>query len=160
MTTVSDEMAIAFSADSKYLAEFMKYDTLSVTLVGYKDPKSDSEKRVYFTENGEAVNEPYTVGIQIKWNSSNSNGNSDQTSSETTSSETSSEPVSSEPAPEPVSSEPAPEPVSSEPVSETVNSEPTASQPTNVDTGVAGIAAVVGTAVLAAGAVIVTRKKK
>lgn len=165
LTTVSDEMAIAFSADSKYLAEFMKYDTLSVTLVGYKDPKSDSEKRVYFTENGEAVNEPYTVGIQIKWNSSNSNGNSDQTSSETTSSETSSEPVSSEPvssepAPEPVSSEPAPEPVSSEPVSETVNSEPTASQPTNVDTGVAGIAAVVGTAVLAAGAVIVTRKKK
>ncbi len=72
--------------------------------------------------------------------------------SESTSSEPASEPTSSEPA----SSEPVSEPAASEPVS----SEPTASQPSNVDTGTAGIAAVVGTAVLAAGAVIVTRKKK
>lgn len=76
---------------------------------------------------------------------------------------TTNDPVSepaSEPVSEPTSSEPANEPVSSESVSETESSEPTTSQPGNVDTGAAGIAAVIGTAVLAAGAVIVTRKKK
>lgn len=79
--------------------------------------------------------------------------------------ESNSEPTSSEPANEPTSSEPESEPVSSEPVSEPAASEPvssetTASQPSNVDTGTAGVAAIVGTAVLAAGAVIMTRKKK
>lgn len=55
---------------------------------------------------------------------------------------------------EPTSSEPV-----SEPESEPESSEPTAA-PSNVDTGTAGVAAVIGTAMLAAGAVVVARKRR
>ncbi len=179
--------AFGFPRDSKYYTEFKKYDTMIVSFAGVTDDgNGNTDKQYFFDENGTPMNTTDVLDgtrVKIKWSDGSAGGDSDSTSNESTSSEPASEPVSSEPAPEPVSSEPvssepvpepvssepapepvssepALEPVSSEPVSETVSSEPATSQPTNVDTGVTGIAAVVGAAVLAAGAVIVTRKKK
>lgn len=148
-------LMIEFPGDNEYLAEFMEYGTAGILFFG-NNFDGGTHQVVFYNSNGEEVDYGTFEITTVTWETLNTTGESQPAESETASSES----TSSEPAPEPVSSEPAPEPVSSEPVSETVNSEPTASQPTNVDTGVAGIAAVVGTAVLAAGAVIVTRKKK
>lgn len=128
------------SADDEYFKTFS----------GCTKAKIDIEALT--TDGVDMSDESYNKTVEIEW--------LDLASTNEPVSEPASEPVSSEPVSEPTSSEPANEPVSSEPVSETESSEPTTSQPGNVDTGAAGIAAVIGTAVLAAGAVIVTRKKK
>lgn len=140
-----------FDEDSNEdIVKMMESPKCRVYVYAKLDGVSDGQPNwKFFDSKGNVAEVKYNELVTIDWTTSGS-------ASETTSSE----PVSSEPTPEPVSSEPAPEPISSEPVSETVSSEPTTSQPTNVDTGVTGIAAVVGAAVLAAGAVIVTRKKK
>lgn len=119
------------SNDDEYFKIFSKYNKARIEILTWAD--ADSEEYDYKTE-------VIDVDWQFDMNA-----------------EATSEPVS-EPESEPVS-EPADEPTSSEPVSEPESSEPTTSQPSNVDTGTAGVAAVIGTALLAAGAVIVTRKK-
>lgn len=136
---------IQFDKDDEYLAEFMKCTEGWLGLIGGTLSNNGGEyQSVFFNSNGDTRAESYFEPVSFTWEALNS------------ASEPASEPTSSEPASEPVSSEPVSEPAASEPVS----SETTASQPSNVDTGTAGVAAVVGTAVLAAGAVIVTRKKK
>lgn len=140
-------ISIRFDKDNEYLAEFMKCTQGSLCLRGTTKNSNDEMQSVYFNSNGDTRAESYFEPVSFTWQALNS------------ASEPVSEPTSSEPASEPVSEPTSSEPVS-EPASEPVSSEPAPSQPNNVDTGTAGVAAVVGTAVLAAGAVIVTRKKK
>lgn len=154
---------IHFPVDSEYLAEFMKYGTGCVAFMGGYQGDDGKMKMNGYTSDGELVELGYVDRSAIAWEALNPDENSEPSPSEPASSETSgfvepapSESASSEPASEPVSSEPVSEPAASEPVS----SEPAPVQPDNVDTGVTGIAAVVGAAALAAGAVTVTRKKK
>lgn len=143
---------VEFPAHDQYLTQFMGFENAVVSAVaaGYYDYDADynitGSNFSYYSSNGQTVDMDYVEKVTATWQEI-----SKADTSESTSSEPASEPVS-----EPTSSEPVSEPAASEPVS----SEPTTSQPSNVDTGTAGVAAVVGTAVLAAGAVIVTRKKK
>lgn len=140
---------IKFDKNNEYLADFMKCSEggLSLSIMARVNG-SETPQRVYFNSHGDTRAEAYLEPVTFTWQALNS---ASEPASEPTSSEPASEPVS-----EPTSSEPVSEPAASEPVS----SETTASQPSNVDTGTAGVAAIVGTAVLAAGAVIMTRKKK
>lgn len=130
---------IEFPTDDQYLEQFMGYETAVVSAVaaGYFDYGADGNitgsNFTYYSNDSQSVADDYVEKVTATWQKI---GAAD----------------ASEPASEPTSSEPA--------ASEPVSSEPTTSQPSNVDTGTASVAAVVGTAVLAVGAVIVTRKKK
>ncbi len=144
---------VEFPAHDQYLTQFMGFENAVVSAVaaGYYDYDADynitGSNFSYYSSNGQTVDMDYVEKVTATWQEISKTDTSEPTSSDPASEPTSSEPASSEPVSEPAASEP-------------VSSEPTASQPSNVDTGTAGIAAVVGTAVLAAGAVIVTRKKK
>ncbi len=143
---------VEFPAHDQYLTQFMGFENAVVSAVaaGYYDYDADynitGSNFSYYSSNGQTVDMDYVEKVTATWQEISKTDTSEPTSSDPASEPTSSEPASSEPVSEPAASEP-------------VSSEPTASQPSNVDTGTAGIAAV-GTAVLAAGAVIVTRKKK
>ncbi len=144
---------VEFPAHDQYLTQFMGFENAVVSAVaaGYYDYDADynitGSNFSYYSSNGQTVDMDYVEKVTATWQEISKTDTSEPTSSDPASEPTSSEPASSEPVSEPAASEP-------------VSSEPTASQPSNVDTGTAGIAAVFGTAVLAAGAVIVTRKKK
>ncbi len=144
---------VEFPAHDQYLTQFMGFENAVVSAVaaGYYDYDADynitGSNFSYYSSNGQTVDMDYVEKVTATWQEISKTDTFEPTSSDPASEPTSSEPASSEPVSEPAASEP-------------VSSEPTASQPSNVDTGTAGIAAVVGTAVLAAGAVIVTRKKK
>lgn len=146
---------IAFSEDSGWFEKFSEYDSVGLQING-ATVRNDQPAFDYFSSTNETVDENYIEWTPINWELSGDNSESSEPTSEPASSNTSGyvEPEVSEP----VSSEPVNEPASSEPVSEPASSE-TSSSSTNVDTGVTGIAAIVGTALLAAGAVIVSRKK-
>lgn len=140
---------------SETLAEVSQFDLSGIAFMGVTTDENGGNTLHYYSYENEAMDDDDLLdGVDYMW----FDGWKDKVS------EFLSEPISSEPASEPASSEPesepANEPVSSEPASEPASSETTTSQPSNVDTGTAGVAAVVGTALLAAGAVIVTRKKK
>lgn len=155
---------VDFSVDDELRSGLILANTLKVSCVmaGYFDYDSDGNISGnhfdYYDGNGNTISEEdsydYFEMANVTWQPVGGDDGTENTDS--SESEPASEPTSSEPASEPTSSEPVSEPAASEPVS----SEPTTSQPSNVDTGTASVAAVVGTAVLAAGAVIVTRKKK
>lgn len=144
---------IGIPKDSEEFVEISQFEYMGVAFVGVTTDDNGKKILHYYSYEKEAMDDDNKLdSVDYTW----FNGWKDK-ASELLPEPTSSEPVS-EPESEPVS-EPADEPTSSEPVSEPESSEPTTSQPSNVDTGTAGVAAVIGTALLAAGAVIVTRKK-
>ncbi|MCM1164467.1 MAG: hypothetical protein NC299_08655 [Lachnospiraceae bacterium] len=133
---------VEFSADDEYLPQFAHYKN-AVLQVGAGYFEYDSNNNITgsvfdtYSSDGKIAADNYTEKVVSTW----------QEIGAADTSEPVSEPTSSEPAPE--------EPAASEPVSE-----PAPSAPTNVDTGVTGVAAVFGAAALAAGVVIAARKKK
>lgn len=137
---------IEFDKDDEYLAEIMKRTNLQCVLTADDNDSStlwlDSDGNVIDSQ----VREDYfkNVALDLKPLSS-------------TSEPTSSEPTSA-PASEPASSTPASEPAASVPESTAASSESAAQQ--NPVTGVGGITLTFAAAAIAAGAVIVARKKK
>lgn len=170
-----DTALFSFSESSGWFEIFSKYENVGVSVSG-ATARNGQPAFDYFSSTGETVADDYFEWTTIDWELSENNTESSEPTSEPTSSEQESnsgyvEPGYTEPESSAAESssgyvEPGyTEPTSSEPVSEPAYSEPTSesaepSAPANVDTGVTSVAAVIGVAALAAGAVIVTRKRK
>ena len=141
---------VFFPADSELFNKFSQFNGAGFAIGGMALDADGNPSLEYYSSTGESVEQSYVEWSTINriTNDTNNNSGNSATSGYV-------EPEESEP----VSSEPVSEPTSTEPVYEPASSETDSSPSTNVDTGVTGIAAVVGTALLAAGAVIVSRKK-
>lgn len=155
-----DSVFVDFSDSSGWFEKFSQYNRVRINVAGIT-MTDDHDYFDYFSSTGDPVDKEYAEWVSFDWGLSGDNSENSEPASSGTPGYV--EPTESEPASSQTSGYAEPEassPTSSEPVSEPVSSETSASTSSNVDTGATGIAAVVGTAVLAAGAVIVTRKRK
>lgn len=150
-------IVIEFDKDNEYLAEFIKCTEGGLGVQGLCGDGNGGTQFIFFNSKGNTRAEAYVEPVSFTWQAISTEDNSNNSTSSEASGYVEPEPTSSETSGyvEPAESEST----SSEPVSEPVSSEPSATQPSNVDTGAAGVAAVMGTALLAAGAVIVGRKR-
>lgn len=141
---------IQLDSNNEYLADFIKCSTGTVWFAGgYMDTDGQMKIKCY-ASNGDTVAQSYAESTALTWQELTSANNSDA------SSEPTSEPTST-PASEPTS-EPASEPAASVPESTVTSTDNTAQQ--NPVTGIGGISLTFAAAAIAAGAVIVARKKK
>ncbi len=124
---------IVFPLDSEAFAAYSEQDYIGLTIVGVKVDENGNKQVDYYSGNGDIVDNPKYVEW-LDW-------------------KTLFEDESSEPVSEPVS-----EPAASAPESTTTSTENTAKP--NPVTGIGGISLTFTAAVIAAGAVIVARRKK
>lgn len=138
----------------KYLDEIIRHDHGSIFLYCTYEDSNGEKISVSFNSKGDHVEEDYDEPVTFAWKGI---GSTSEPTSSTASEPTSSAPTS-EPAASTQTSTPASEPAVSAPESTAASSESTAKP--NPVTGIGGISLTFAAAVIAAGAVVVARKKK
>lgn len=139
---------------NKYLDEIIRHDHGSIFLYCTYEDSNGEKISVSFNSKGDHVEAEYDEPVTFTWKGI---GSTSEPTSSTASEPTSSAPTS-EPAASAQTSTPASEPAASAPESTAASSENTAKP--NPVTGIGGISLTFAAAAIAAGAVVVARKKK